>query len=276
MNATNSSSLLLPSGILTIFHEIQIYNYIQVSSIAVLAFDYLLTFSDEVEFVWNGKLNPVPFLFYINRYLPFFDGALHITNQFLFDPSVSTCHTLFHMYGWLTVFGYLIANSIVVLRTYAIWENRRDVGFSLFTLLFLCIVGMCYCTERFLLSFLFIPSPSRSAFPGCFIAYSGRILWIAYLPILGFHTVILILTVIKVIQERRAKSCSLFRTIYRDVLMIYLYLLGSSLANIIIFHLTRRYMTFSLVSFHRTLHAIFTGRLVMNIRRAISEEEHKR
>jgi len=218
-------------------------------------------------------MNPISFLFYINRYLPFFDEILRLDQQFFPDPSGLTCATLYQMYAWAVVFGYMFASSILVLRTYAIWDNKRNVGFPLFTLLFLCTMALCYCSERFILSFLFIPSPSPSAFPGCYIAHSGKTLWIAYLPILGFHTVILILTLIKVTQERRVKSCSLFRTIYRDGIIFYVYLLGSSIVNIAVFNTTRGYLSFSLISFHRVLHAIFTGRLVINIRRAISEEE---
>jgi hypothetical protein len=36
-------------------------------------YDYLLTFSDEVNWVWRKSVTPVSILFYITRYLPFFD-----------------------------------------------------------------------------------------------------------------------------------------------------------------------------------------------------------
>jgi len=210
----------------------------------------------------------VTVLFHIIRYLPFFDGPIHLAQQFLSDPSRSTCNTLFHVYGWLVVFSILVANSVLVLRTYALWENKRNVALSLFALLVACIIGVGYFMEKFISSFFYDQSPSRSAFPGCFISQSGRAFWISYLLLLLFHNVILILTVIKLIKGKRLRGSSLLRTIYRDGIMFYAILSVLSLINIIMFNTTQTYLKFGFISFHRVLHAILTERLVINIRRA--------
>jgi len=186
---------------------------------------------------------------------------------FLPDPSRSTCHVLFAVYCWLATFAYLITNSILVLRTYAIWENKRNVAFSLFILLVICFVAAGYCAEKFVLSLSFIRSPSRSVFPGCFIVHSGGT-WFTYLLILVFDTAVLILTIIKAIQRKGLNGSTLFRTIYRDGVLYYVYLSVLSLINIIVFITMQNSLSFSLVNSHRVLHSILTARLVINIRRA--------
>lgn len=253
------------------FHQIRIYDYIQVSSQAVLLFDYFITFSDEVEYIWGRKANPATILFYVTRYLPFFDGTIHLAKEFLPTPSHMMCNILYHLQGWIYIFAYLVADSILILRTYAMWKNNKNIALSLCVLLVACITGAGYCLEKFILSLTLGPSPSRSAFPGCFIYDGGRILWVSYLLLQVFHAVVFILTLLKVIQQRRLKDSSLFRTIYRDGIMIYAYLFGFSLINIIVLNTAQTYLEFSLASTHRVLQAILTGRLVMNIRRAANQ-----
>jgi len=271
----SSSLLLLPSDMLMAFHELQFYYYLQVSSLAILAFDYCITFSDEVEHIWTGKPNLARTLFFITRYLPFIDGAVLLAQLFMPDATQSTCQVLYHVKGWLNFFSFLVANSIFVLRTYAIWKNIKRVAIYLFALLVACTTGAAYYMEKFTLSLSGGPSPSRSAFPGCFVFHAGRILWVSFSILLVFHNMVLFLTVLRVIKERRLNDSSLFRTIYRDGIMVYAYLLGISLINIIVLNTAPITLEFSLISFHRVLHAILTGRLVINIRRAMSRDEDR-
>lgn len=39
-------------------------------------YDYILTFTDEVEYIWKAPRSLVAFLFFITRYLPFFDTSM--------------------------------------------------------------------------------------------------------------------------------------------------------------------------------------------------------
>jgi len=271
MNGNRPFLPLLPSSLLTVFNELRLLKYFQVSSQTVFVFDYLITFPDEVEFVWNGKANPAAVLFFITRYLPFIDGIFLLAEQFLPNPSRSTCLALFHLEGWFYLSGFFMASSILILRTYAIWKSNKYIAYGLTALLIACTAGGGYFLEKSLLSLTFIPSPSKSVFPGCFIINFERILWISYLLILVFHSVILVLTLLRVIQQRRMKHSSLFRTIYRDGSLCYIYLFGVSFVNIVVLNNAPISLEISLVSFHRVMNAILIGRLVINIRRAATQ-----
>jgi len=224
-----------------------------------------------VEFIWNRKANIATFLFIVTRYLPFIDGIFLFAGQFLPDSSRSTCIILFRLGSWFFLTGFVVSSLILILRTYAIWKSNNFIAFGLSALLITCIAGGGYCLERGLLSMTFIPSPSKLAFPGCFIVKSERILWICYLLILVFHSVILALTLLRVIQQRRVELSSLFRTIYRDGLQFYIYIFGISLINIIVLNFAPLALELSLSSFQRNLDAILIGRLVINIRKAATQ-----
>jgi len=139
--------------------------------------------------------------------------------------------------------------------------------------------------EKLILSLSYGPSPSRSAFPGCFILSGGRIIWASITLLLLFHTVVLVLTVLRVIRkygysghnrkrlcldagQRKLEDSSLFRKIYRDGIIVYTYLFGIALSNIIVLNTAQSFLAYSLVSYHRILQAVLTGRLVINNRKA--------
>lgn len=244
-------------------------DYLQVSSLAVLVFDYLITFSDEVEFIWNGKMSTVKALFYITRYLPFFDGTFLLAQQFLPGPPQLMCKSMFHVQAWLYLFAFLVTNAILLLRTYAIWENNKNLALSLFALLIACITGAGYCVERFILSLTYGPSPSHYVFPGCFVVDGGRIVWVSITLLLLFHTVVLALTLLSAIRQGRLTKSSLLGIICRDGIIMYAYLFGIAVINIIFLTTVQTYLTFSLMSFHRILQAVLTERLVINIRKAV-------
>ncbi|KAJ7779221.1 hypothetical protein B0H16DRAFT_1711566 [Mycena metata] len=43
-------------------------NFVAFASFTILAWDHVLTFSDEVELIWKGKKGPITYLFLFNRY----------------------------------------------------------------------------------------------------------------------------------------------------------------------------------------------------------------
>jgi len=135
-------------------------------------------------------------------------------------------------------------------------------------MLIACLISSAYFIEKFLLSLVFGASPSRSAFPGCFVLGASKILWVAYLILLVFQTTILAFTVLGVIRKRNLRRSSLFRTIYQDGILFYIYLSGYCIINIIVTITAPAYLELSAVSFHRFSLAVLVGRLVINIRRA--------
>lgn len=51
------------------------------------AYDYLLTFSDELDYVWKQPTTPITLLFYFVRYMPIIDTTLLLARN---SPSFVT------------------------------------------------------------------------------------------------------------------------------------------------------------------------------------------
>jgi len=192
-----------------------LYSYFQVASVVILVFDHSLTLYDEIELIWERKPNRSSVLFYITRYLPYFDSALLLV-QSVSTPSKGACiavsqlkicihiHSLYFLFDFTIVGSYFIsyaaAESILILRTYAVYDNNKKLIYTLFALLAACS-GLGGYLAR-----LSYPSTTDSDlfgsigvnFAGCSNFSTHKSFWLVYLVISIFETLILVLTAYKV------------------------------------------------------------------------------
>jgi len=241
-----------------------------VIALALFVYDFFLTFSEEVNLVWFKKLNPSVAIFFLVRYLPFIDGPLLIAQEFLFDPSPSSCKTLYQVRIVSYCLGLLLADCILVLRTYAIWEKNLVVVVGLGILTAGTSVASWYTTSLFVDRLAFAPSPFPLQFPGCFVPQFSDILWITYLMVLIFETVICMVTLYGVLARGRYGNSPLLRSVYRDGIVFYAYLFAISVVNIVVIRATPSAISTALIALHRNLHSILAYRLLMRIRIAAS------
>jgi len=256
----------LPASEYTSFEELRILTAFQVIALALFVYDYLLTFSEEVNLVWLKKLNPSIVVFYLVRYLPFIDGPLLVAQEFIVNPSPSTCMILYQVRIASYCLGLLLADCILVLRTYAIWEKNVVVLGGLGILVLGTSIGSWYTSALFVQRLSFTPSPSPSRFPGCFVPAFSDVLWIAYLMVLILETAIFIVTLYGVIARGRYGNSPLLRAVYRDGITFYAYLFAISVVNIVVLRATPSAISTSLIALHRNLHSILAYRLLMRIR----------
>jgi len=161
-----------------------------------------------------------------------------------------------------------VLSGILILRTYAIWGNNTKIAGGLIVLLVGVFSGTGYFLQQFLNSLVLSTSPSRKAFPGCFVMKASQILWFAYLFILIFETTVFAMTIYKSLNQGKYKSSALARTIYRDGVAFYAYLLCISIVNIVVLNSAPPELKTGLTGLHRVLHAILSERIILNIRSA--------
>ncbi|TDL23328.1 hypothetical protein BD410DRAFT_787676 [Rickenella mellea] len=68
-------------------------NYVGLASYTFLVYDHLLTFDEEVEYVWKGRKGPVIYLFFLNRYFFVFAFIFNLNANLNpnFTPHVRLC-----------------------------------------------------------------------------------------------------------------------------------------------------------------------------------------
>lgn len=88
----------------------------------LFVYDYFLTLGDEVKFVWPSNLSLAQVLFYSSRYSMWPETCLELLFYFgcLGDHE---CRMLSAFLGFSLVIGMFLAQGIVVLRTWALWNG---------------------------------------------------------------------------------------------------------------------------------------------------------
>jgi len=275
---------LVSSGIFTEeeirdFQFTRIFNYFQLASIALLLYESCITFSLEVQLIWKRRWSLVSALYLATRYLPYLDnGVLLIMRMFTPDPSDSLCKRIQVSQLFLFTAAILLAEGILVLRTYAIWGKNRKIAWIFGgSLAFIALAAIAFLSVSAALQ-KFQPRPRPPSLTGCFLLGTNRQFWIAYLLATIFETAILSVTLYKVNQQRKysAINSTLMQTVYRDGITFYIYILVVSLINIIVLNVAPDALASTVTQIYRAQHAILTARIILNIRNAGVEGKHHR
>jgi len=271
-NYLSKNDLSEVDSLIEFLKSYQINMYFRFVCAALLVYDYTLTFSDEANLIWRRGLNLISVTYYAVRYLPFFDIlGLSFLEQYWPNADVATCRTVFSIYSFSILVGVDLANCILTLRTFVIWNKDKRILAALVVALLASIAGEAFYMTKFLNSLRFIDSPVPFLIRSCFIVQAeASYAWAAYLVLLILESVIFALTLIKYFQDPGTRRSFVIQTIYRDGLLFYIFILGISLINIALLKaewFNNAYGTL-LTNIHRVLHAILSTRLVLNIRKA--------
>ncbi|PFH52180.1 hypothetical protein AMATHDRAFT_57535 [Amanita thiersii Skay4041] len=262
------SSAILAALITALEHK-KVISYANVASIALLAYDYLLTFDLEVSFVWNTPWGVVTGLYYITRYLPFIDIAVVLYQQFKPDLSPTACLRANETFSWFFTSGLAIAEIILTLRTWAICGK----GVPLSIILILLYIGLWVPAfinmNAFLKTIVFgsLPIPLHIPSVGCILLKGSSRLFINWVLIMCYDACMCALLAMRAWSIFRSGGKSrLLVIVYRDGIIYYIYLFGLSLLNVIlIFKLPADYLPL-LSSPVRVIHALLTARVVLHAR----------
>ncbi|KAG2151491.1 hypothetical protein DEU56DRAFT_554072 [Suillus clintonianus] len=111
--------------------DLQISKYANIGGLAILIFDFCITFQDEVQWTWNRPWGFIRVIFTISRYLPFVGSgltayaALRVSGPC--PPSLE--ENIIH------IIGIIAAEGLLVIRTWAFWEKSKRVliGLSIYS-----------------------------------------------------------------------------------------------------------------------------------------------
>jgi len=257
---------LTPQLVAAVIQGLLIFAYVECASVALLVYDYVLTLSSEVEYIWSNLSSPIAILFLVVRYLPMVDSAIVLTRAFS-NTSEKSYEDLYKVQVYLYVVALSSSSTVLLLRTSAIWCKTKLRVFAGLSLLLLSVVAASFyfCT-LYLGGLDFQLSPAPSLAPGHFVEDNKNNLYIPYALVMVFETVVLFLTLLKATGQRQAST--LHRTIYKDSLSFYFYLFAISVANVAVLSTGPAELRPILTSVHRVLHSIFSGRLILNINEA--------
>ncbi|KAJ4463351.1 hypothetical protein C8J55DRAFT_610418 [Lentinula edodes] len=196
-------------------------------SITLLVYDYFCTLYQEIELVWRSPFSLASMMFFVNRYLPFFDRIVSV--NFNFNASISAEQCLFQAQAisWLMFIGIVISELILTLRTYAVWERKRSILITLIILTVVFLVPAIVFTELAVSSLRFI------SHGGCRMTSASNIIFLAFCLLTMYETILAILIAIQACKHLRQTRSRWVTKLYKDGIMFYVYLLVLSCANIV-------------------------------------------
>ncbi|KAJ6488978.1 hypothetical protein C8R45DRAFT_1213569 [Mycena sanguinolenta] len=100
-------------------------NFVAFASFTILVWDHVITFSEEVEYIWKGKKGPIIYLFIFNRY---FTPLGFIINLFAYlSPTwtIERCTHFVRYEGCATAIAVEVVGAMMLLRINALYPTQR-------------------------------------------------------------------------------------------------------------------------------------------------------
>ncbi|KAI0078061.1 hypothetical protein K474DRAFT_1642160 [Panus rudis PR-1116 ss-1] len=278
------------------FVDMRIETYTNIAAATLLTYDCLICLHAKATLIWPSRFNIVKLVYFLTRYMAFIDVSLVLFYQLKPNITIHECEVAYNAAGWFIPVGIAIAectlsrpfvdvekdspaNStllsypvILLIRTWAIW-GRGKIFLAVLITLFVCAAGPALAIEGlFLKSLVFAPLPT-SVITGCLVVKGSAIVGVNFVVVIIYETLILILTLIKAIQQIKLSGEKRFVSVlYRDGVLFYFYLLTISIINLIVIFATPRGLATTLALIQRVVHSCVTSRILVNLRRANSRE----
>ncbi|PFH47032.1 hypothetical protein AMATHDRAFT_43207 [Amanita thiersii Skay4041] len=257
----------------------QLTSYIQVASMTLLLYDHLLTMDLEIDYVWALRLSPVSILYYIARLLAYLEFTLGTLVLFMPAKGIyNHCHLVLSFDLYLFVIGTAFGEAILGLRVWAVWNRNRTVGFGLL-LLFLGISAgglisiACVMRSLKVLDISAFPPnfPGPGGITGCFTTELNNAQLGAWVCLLVWDTAVFVLLLIQGLRIHKSHfgttHSKLFRVIFWDGVMYFLYMFALSVVNLIaIYSLPKPDYSELLATILRVIHVSLTSRVVFRTR----------
>ncbi|KAH7920325.1 hypothetical protein BV22DRAFT_810748 [Leucogyrophana mollusca] len=191
---------------------IQTAKYANVAGLGLLVFDYCITLSSEVHWMWGKKWEATRIVFTFSRYLPFAAVGMTSYSALNFREDEDCSH-----FSWasdlLHVTSIVFAEGLLVLRAYAFWHRSRRLLTAL-----LVLAAIFIAAAEGLSIFVDDAEPSSTSTTSsdeC-VFQTGRGSAIQYGFLIVYETMLLCLTTFRQFRHYRETNSPLILALYQD------------------------------------------------------------
>ncbi|CAE6448483.1 unnamed protein product [Rhizoctonia solani] len=226
----------MASELETAVHDAFLGHCVSVAALALLFYDHLITFADEVRLVWPAKFGLVKAIFFINRY----PGSIWISIAYAIldlQPFL-----LLRCRGWIIADTYVevtniqLLNFIITTRVYDIWQSRQ-----LAFLVLAPLWAIHFIVDYVVITLNAIHTYTQYGYsPNSNMCTADpRGLWIVWLNGIIYHSIILILLIWLWLSTPRTEQTPLVRLVLRDGFIYFITILSMMMFNLIIWRYAR-------------------------------------
>lgn len=250
--------------------RVQHVTYLHLSMLALMVHDWFILLDREVEYVWQTEWGLNKILYIVSRYGPFLDMPITITTHTAPYGALGydVCSTLYKIATWNTFLGISISESILLLRTNAIYSRSKRVTIPLTAGYLVTAVAGIAITWLYLRDTAFGPLPS-DLFMGCNLVRRNVIVFFDFLLLILFELVVVILTVRRGLHDLHSGT-PLLRVVYRDSISFFLILFGLTLSAILVLALAPPQYNGLMAASTRVVHSIICCRILLNLKEAVT------
>ncbi|KAJ7598868.1 hypothetical protein C8J56DRAFT_915214 [Mycena floridula] len=261
VHTSSSSPSLLPHPMNVLFAA----NAGTTATAAMLTYDYFLTCGLEIEYIWSRPWSVSAVLFLINRYLPLVDVSLSLTLRFT-PQTQDSCLRKIEAVTLIGLFAIVLCEVILMLRTSAMWSNRRSIVI-IFSILTLVLVGNFIAVvilqktifTGIIQHFLHLPES-----PPCDVLSGVIVLSPWYIAVAASETIIGALMISKAVKDLPRSNSHWVAQLYREGIIFYLGIIVISLLNATVPFFAPQ-VAGSLSMLQRGAHSIICNRILLLI-----------
>ncbi|KAH9858603.1 hypothetical protein C2E23DRAFT_880070 [Lenzites betulinus] len=271
----------------SVFHDLAATRYLSAVGLTVLLFDHLLTFADEVKYIWPAPATYAKYMFLLNRYTVLgtliavaynMSGVAHDAFTNLGQVyRVYICKQFIFTCSMFAIVSVGIANLLILQRVVILWEHRPII-LKIMTAGFLLSFTLQVVTMVLTLMNV-LPSIQWSAPLGmCIATKSSHILiavWAS--PAEGmtkdvlqlvFEMFVLTSTALNALDRPRTVELPIIKALHSDGLGFFLTITCFRVLNLVLAASARPSLTFLGVFFCWAMTTTVLNRLLLHLRRA--------
>ncbi|KAJ7246943.1 hypothetical protein C8J57DRAFT_1359687 [Mycena rebaudengoi] len=257
-------------------------NCATVAFVAILVYDWLLTLGPEVEYIWNQKMSFGKILYLINRYLVLVDLIILLnsyTNPIIHGSraQVSSCSILFctpwfHIDSWLGFISIVAVDTMMSLRTWAMWHRSKKILIFLVILQVLCNLAEGGATLWASLTLFSIPSPNN--IQPCLQGFARPdVLYALWMGVIVWDLAIMILTLIRAGSTMRLQETTnaIITCVVKDGVQYFILIFLIAIGNIIVLNVAPGPpLAIMLLTLQRVTNSVIGSRMMLNLRGTVS------
>ncbi|PVF97333.1 hypothetical protein CPB86DRAFT_857104 [Serendipita vermifera] len=242
--------------------------YLTASAAVILLYDYILTFSDEVEHVWRKPVTLVTVLFYINRYLPI---------PIMLVGVHRTCQVVVALQPIAETVSYIAASLLLVIRVLTLYHKNRLLSWVMYGIFLLThTIGVAIMVRTLVVLW---PAVRYSRIFNVCIGQFVDGLWALYY-MLPLEVILIVLQAIHLFRHRHlvvdsggSNFVPLLRTIYLDGSVYFVIVFCLRLTAGTIFITNRASIFYIATWMEYSFSSLTVSRLFLHLRRVASETE---
>lgn len=261
------------------YHDLFVVRALALAGYVILLYDCVLTFPDEIKYIWPTRWSTVKVIYLLNRYgnLAFLGLADIQLMGMWWNDGPDFCYRAVLILSFAQLVSFALVHVLVLLRAWATWGRRKRM---------LTILGTLFIVYASV-SIAMLTYGNVDAGPASYpLAYVTKVCigvlpplsWLLWVPSLALECATFTLTMVSIRQfhvySNWREHSPIVRVICRDGVIYFLVTLFSNSFNILIWaRYADRPLNLLSTSFTLSLLIVAAQRLVLDLRKVTDEHD---